>query len=105
MFWVIRGTDGHTDSDFAMVVEADSRAGAEAWALKRSVPYVIIDEAEDGDIDEARKGKRLWKHTPDARHRCFGQPVGAAHLACLMLCGVWTIALLLTRCGTVSIFC
>ena len=103
MFWVIRGTDGQTDSDFAMVVEAESRAGAEAWALKRNVPYVMIDEAEDEDIVHARKGKRLWKHTPDARHRCFGQPVGAGQLTCLILCGVWTIGLLL-RVAQVRIF-
>ena len=95
MFWVIRGTDGRTSEDFAMVVETESRAAAEAWALKRNVPYIVIDEAEDGDIDVARRTKRLWKHTPDLRYRCFGQPVGAGQLACLMLCGIWLIVLLL----------
>lgn len=104
MYWVIRGTDGRTSEDFAMVVEAESHAAAEAWALKRNVPYVMIDEAADDDIDQARKGKRLWKQTVDARRRCFGQPVGAGQLACLMLCGVWTIGLLMTRAGTASIF-
>jgi hypothetical protein len=104
MFWVIRGTDGRTNNDFAMVVEADTHASAEAWALKRNVPYVVIVEAEDGDIAEARRLKRLWKHTPDARrHRCFGQPVGGAALVCLMLCGVWTIGLIL-RAQHISIF-
>ena len=103
MFWVIRGTDGRTDSDFAMVVEADSRASAEAWALKRNVPYVMIDEAEAGDVAGASRDKRLWKHTPDTRHRCFGQPVNAGQLACLILCGIWTIGLLL-RVSQVRIF-
>ena len=94
MFWVIRGTDGRTSEDFAMVVETESRAAAEAWALKRNVPYVVIDEADDDDVDVARRTKRLWKHTPDACYRCFGQPVGATQLCCLMLCGVWLIVLL-----------
>ena len=103
MYWVIRGTDGRTSEDFAMVVEADTHAAAEAWALKRNVPYVMIDEAEEFDIADARRNKRLWKHTPDARHRCFGYPVGAMQLACLMLCGVWTIGLLL-RVNNVTLF-
>ena len=94
MFWVIRGTDGRTSEDFAMVVESESKASAEAWALKRNVPYVVIDEADTGDIDVARRTKRLWKHTPDLRYRCFGQPVGSGQLACLMLCGLWLIVLL-----------
>jgi hypothetical protein len=94
MFWVIRGTDGRTSEDFAMVVESESKASAEAWALKRNVPYVVIDEADADDIDVARRTKRLWKHTPDLRYRCFGQPVGSGQLACLMLCGLWLIVLL-----------
>ena len=95
MFWVIRGTDGRTSEDFAMVVETETRAAAEAWALKRNVPYIVIDEAAADDIDVARRTKRLWKHTPDnTRYRCFGQPVGAAQLACLMLCGIWIMFLL-----------
>ena len=103
MFWVIRGTDARDNQDFAMVVEAASQAAAEAWALKRNVPYIVIDEADDADITEARKTKRLWKHTADLRHKCFGRPVTAVQLACLMLTGVWTIVVLL-RNGHVQIF-
>jgi hypothetical protein len=95
MFWVIRGTDPRTNEDFAMVVEARSHAAAEAWALKRSLPYIIIDKATSEDIEEARCSKRLWKHTPDARFTCFGQPIAHSQLACLMATGIATILVLL----------
>lgn len=101
MFWVIRGTDPKTNEDFALVVEARSNAAAESWALKRSIPYIVIDEASDDDIEEARIHKRLWKHSRDACFTCFGQPVAQGQLACLMLAGVATILVLL-RSGNLS---
>ena len=94
MFWVIRGTDPCTNEDFAMVVEAQSSATAETWALKRGIPYIVLDEASEQDIEDARLAKRLWKHTPERRFTCFGQPVAQGQLACLMLAGVATILLL-----------
>jgi hypothetical protein len=103
MYWIIRGTDARTEKDFALVVEARSHAAAESWALKRNVPYVMIDEATDGDVRDARVNKRLWKHTRDSRYCSFGQPVPSGQLACLMVSGVATILLLL-RAGNVQIF-
>jgi hypothetical protein len=104
MFWVIRGTDARTDEDFAMVVEARSRAAAEAWALKRNVPYIMIDEAADEDVREAKRTKRLWKHTRDGRYTCFGRPVRAAELTCLLVAGLATIMLLLLRVQHLPVF-
>lgn len=95
MFWVIRGTDPKTEEDFAMVVEAQSRAAAETWAVKRNVPYIVLDEATKEDLLEARRTKRLWKHSRDDHFSCFGQPVHQGQLACLMTLGVATIAVVL----------
>jgi hypothetical protein len=102
MYWVIRGTDPATNEDFMMVVEARSAAAAEAWAIKRNVPYITLDEASSDDIAEARSTKRLWSHSNNSRFRCLGRPVAGKQLVCLMLCGVWTILLLL-RAGQVPI--
>jgi hypothetical protein len=97
MYWVIRGTESRTNEDFELVVEAMCGAAAEMWALKRNIPFVFIGEAEEADVERARAAKRLWSFTPPAKYRCLGQPVMAKQLACLLLCGVWTIVLILTR--------
>lgn len=102
MFWVIRGTDPASNEDFSMVVEANSCAAAEAWALKRNVPYIVLDEATEDEIEQARVAQRLWRHTRDQRFMCFGQPIAAGQLGCLMLAGITTIVLLL-RSGHVAI--
>jgi hypothetical protein len=97
MMWVIRGTNARTGDDFAMVVETGSRAAAEAWALKRGVPAAFIGQAEPDDIAEAKRTKQLWKYTPDSRYTCFGRPVFAKHLVCLMAVGVLTVGFVLVR--------
>ena len=97
MYWVIRGTEPRTNEDFEMVVEAMCGAAAEMWALKRNIPFVFIGEAEEADVERARAAKRLWGFTPEPKYKCLGQPVMAKQLACLLLCGVWTIVLILTR--------
>jgi hypothetical protein len=104
MFWVIRGTDPKTNQDFAWVVESASRTQAEMWALRRNIPYVIVDEAAPDEIRDARVNKRLWKYTPESRYRCFGQPVRRPQLACLMLAGVATILVLLRNAQGATIF-
>src|SRR4051794_27257309 len=97
MMWVIRGTNAASGDDFAMVIEASSRAAAECWALKRSLPVVFIGEAEDADIANAKRSNQLWKYTPDSRYTCFGHALAAKQLACLMLVGVMTVGLILAR--------
>jgi hypothetical protein len=97
MFWVIRGTDSRTSQDFEMVVEATCGAGAEMWAIKRNIPYVIIARAGNDDINRARENKRLWRYTPEPKYRCFGRPVYAKQLACLLIAGLSTIGFILSR--------
>jgi hypothetical protein len=99
MYWVIRWTDKVTGEDQAIVVEAKSRTLAETIALKRDIPVVFIGPADDDDVAAAREAKLLWRYTPDSHWSCFGQPVGTRQLACLMLCGIWTIGLLLQSAG------
>ncbi len=102
MFWVIRWTN-QAGEDQSVVVEAKSRVVAETIALKRDIPVVFIGEADDADVDAARDAKRLWRSTPHMAVRtCFGRPVAARQLACLMLCGVWTIGVLLQTSGMLA---
>lgn len=93
MLWVVRGTDVD-DQDISVVIEAASRAEAEYIALRRGVPVVVIEEANAGDIDDARSRQRLWQYTIKPRHTCLGRPVGRFQLACLAICGILTGALL-----------
>jgi hypothetical protein len=95
MFWVIRWTDLDLNEDRAIVVEAKSAAQAETMAQKRGIPVVHIGVASDADIEQARQARLLWRYTRDASYRCFGRAVSRAELVCLMLCGVWTIGVLL----------
>ena len=95
MFWVIRWVDGGEDK--AVVVEAETRAAAEYSALKRNIPFVFIGEADEYDLRAARKAKLLWKYTPDPKHTCLGRPVTSFHLVCLMISGVMTATLHLSR--------
>ena len=99
MFWVIRWTDLKTGVDHAIVVEAKTRAAAETIALKRDLPGVYIGTAEDADIAQARDNKRLWCYTRQRGLRCFGQPITTRQLVCLVLCGIWTIGIILQALG------
>ena len=91
-----RPLDRRAGAGSILVVEARSQAVAETFALKRDIPVVIIEEASDDDIAQADKAKRLWRSTyADRRYSCFGQPVATSQLACLMICGVCTITVLL----------
>jgi hypothetical protein len=103
MFWIIRWTNGRGE-DQSIVVEARSRVVAETMALKRDIPVVIIEEASPADVAGARTSKRLWQHTRAQQRMCFGRPVQTRQLACLMLCGVWTIAVLLQTSGLLPTF-
>jgi len=94
MFWVIRWTDAY-NQDQAIVLEAESKTAAECMALRRGIPAVFIGQASSSDVELARERKLLWRYTPNPRYVCFGQPIGRAHVACLMLCGLWTIFALL----------
>jgi hypothetical protein len=95
MFWVIRYTDRETREDREIVVEAPTRLSVEAWALKRNIPLDFVGEASTEDMSVARRCKRLWRYTPEQRYRVFGQPTTLQHVACLMLCGVWTAVAIL----------
>jgi hypothetical protein len=97
MMYVIRGTDARRAEDFAFVVEAKSQEAAECWALKREVPVEFIGPAEESDIAEARRTNHLWKCSPGPKYTCFGQPVRAKQLACLMIAGVLTMGLIVSR--------
>lgn len=99
MFWIIRWTNGQ-GQDESIVVEAKSRVVAETIALKRDIPVVIVSEASDADVVAARESKRLWQYTmKGSPHTVFGRPVATRQLACLILCGLWTIGLLLQTGG------
>lgn len=103
MFWIIRWTNRQGE-DQSIVVEAKSRVVAETIALKRDIPVVIIEEASDEDVAAARESKRLWQYTNKAtRHTCFGRPVATRQLACLILCGLWTIGVLLQSGGVLML--
>jgi hypothetical protein len=103
MFWNIRWTDALSGEDKSIVIESESKTSAECMALRRGIPFVVIHEASDDDVALARQNKLLWKYTPSAKYMCFGQPVGTAHVACLMLCGIWTMLVLLIRVGKLSL--
>ena len=102
MFWVIRWTDLKANEDHAIVIEAETMVAARTFALKRDIPVVFMAEADDAEIDAARQAKLLWQYTRPTGRRCFGQPVSSGQLACLMLCGIWTIAVILHSCGPVT---
>src|SRR5213592_4591748 len=92
MFWVIRFTDRQTQQDKEMVVEAAGRVAVETMALKRGIPLDFVGEASEADIAAAKQRKLLWKYTPErSRFSVLGQPTSIQHVACLMLCGVWTM--------------
>ena len=94
MFWIVRWTDAQ-GQDQSLVVEARLQAVAETFALKRDIPVVVIEEASRADIAQADKNRRLWRcASAHPRYSCFGRPVGTSQLACLMMCGVCTITVL-----------
>lgn len=99
MFWVIRWTDAHGE-DQSVVVEASSRATAETLALKRDIPVIITD----ADVDHARLARRLLRCSPQRQLTCFGHPVPTPQSVCLMLCGAWTIGVLLQVAGYLKPF-
>ena len=103
MFWIIRWTNAQ-GVDQSIVLEAKSKVVAETIALKRDIPFVIIEEASDADVAEARESKRLWCHTREQQRTCFGRPVRTGQLVCLMLCGIWTIGVLLQTSGFLPTF-
>ena len=100
MFWVIRWVDAGVDK--AVVIEAQTLAGAEYAALKRNIPVVFIGEADEYDLRDARRAKLLWKYTPDPKHSCFGRPVSSFHVVCFMIAGVMTAVLHLGRALTTT---
>ena len=95
MFWVIRWSDLKTNDDHVIVVEARSMVSARTFALKRDIPVVYVGEASDAEVAAARKAKLLWRCTRPIGWSCFGQSVTSRQLACLMLCGIWTIGVIL----------
>lgn len=90
MFWTIRWTDAQVTDDKWLVVEAETRPAAEAWAIKRGVPVVVLNEAKAQEIFAARAAGLLRNHTPKVRYRCWGRPVGRAQVAVLMIAGLAT---------------
>ena len=95
MFWVIRWSDMQTNDDHFVVVEAETMVSARTFALKRDIQVVFMKEATDAEVDMAREANVLWRYTRPTGWRCFGQMVTSGQLACLMLCGIWTIGVLL----------
>jgi hypothetical protein len=92
MFWAVRGTyeDGR---DTTIVVEAETPAEAEYMGLRRAIPVIIVEPAKLEDIDLAREAKRLFITTCEKARKCFGRPIGRLQLACLIVCGIATIAI------------
>lgn len=97
MLWTVRGTLSGTNEDVFIVVEAESRARAEYMGERRGIPVVCAMPANDEEVREARARHLLWKYTPDAQYQCFGQPVNQAQLALIMLTGIATALLVLSR--------
>jgi hypothetical protein len=98
MFWVIRGTDNRKGEDYAFVVETETEASAELWAMRRGVEAIIIAPADENDIEQARRANRLWRSTSSApKYFCFGRPIGLRQLLCIMLAGVMTVGLVIVR--------
>jgi hypothetical protein len=95
MFWVIRWSDLKTNEDHFAVVEAESIVSARTFAIKRDIPVVYMGEANDAEVDAAREANVLWRYTRPTGWRCFGQQVNSAQLTCLMLCGIWTIGVIM----------
>ena len=95
MYWVIRWSDLRTNDDHFAVVEAESMAAARTFAIRRDIPIAFMGEAADAEIEAARQAKLLWRYTRPTGWRCFGQAVNSSQLACLMLCGIWTIGVIL----------
>ena len=102
MFWVIRWTDLKTNEDHGIVVEAESMVAARMIAIKRDIPVVHMAEASDTEVEAAREANLLWRYTRPPERCAFGQPVGSRQLACLMLCGIWTIAVMLQSSGLMT---
>jgi hypothetical protein len=98
MFWVIRGTDQRKGEDFAFVVETETEASAELWAMRRGVEAIIIAPADEDDVEQARRANRLWRSTSAApKYFCFGRPVGLRQVMCIMLAGAMTAGLVVVR--------
>jgi hypothetical protein len=89
--WTVRGVA--LGQDVCLVVEAGTDVAAELFATKRGIDVVVVTEANFAEIAAARASGRLWRYTPEPRLRCFGRPVGALQAACLLLCGLATLAL------------
>ena len=102
MFWVIRWSDLKTNDDHCIVVEARSEKAARTFALKRDIPVVFMAEANDAEVDAAREAKLLWGYTHPTGWRCFGQQINSRQVACLMLCGIWTIGVILKTHGVIA---
>jgi hypothetical protein len=97
MLWTVRGTKDQ--KDVTIVVEAESRESAEYMGWRRGIPVVIVEEATPAEVEAARQARLLWRYTPESRHTAFGRPVHAFQLASLMLSGVLTVVVLLSRVG------
>lgn len=99
MFWVVRWVDAESDRDMATVVEAATRADAEAAAVARGIPYIFVARASQADIADSRRGRaareRTWRR-PASRgdcYTCLGRPLGHGQLAALLMCGIATAVL------------
>lgn len=95
MLWAVRGTLRETNQDVTLVVEAQTRDAAEYMGLRRNIPVIIVEQATEFDIAEARRNHRLFRYTPEESYKAFGRPVRKLELAGLVACGVLTILLLL----------
>ena len=92
MFWAVRGTyeDGR---DTTIVVEAETPTEAEYMGLRRAIPVIIVEPANQEDIAVARTAKQLFIASCQRTWKCFGRPIGRIQLACLILCGIATVAI------------
>jgi len=92
MYWAVRGTyeDGR---DTTIVVEAQTPTEAEYMGLRRAIPVLIVEPASGQDISLAREAKRFFRTTCEKTWKCFGRPINRAQLACLILCGIATVAI------------
>ena len=93
LFWVVRWTDAKTDHDMAMVVEAPTRADAEAVAAEQGIPYLFVARASQSDIADARIARLAQGAASVARYTVLGRPLGRGQLAALLLLGVATALL------------
>ena len=95
MRWLIRSTDFRTFQEHETIIDADTRAAAEAIARERRMTVTSL-EPLDGDEDHASSPRATLSLS------FLGKPLRSLQLVSLMLCGLATIGVLLQSGGILT---